>query len=192
MDSTAWSGIHRGNSLPDDVLSHGSDAESSLHSASLSGVGADESTLADIDRLIESWQNSSSVSFGRPQDAIRPFEPGTRGLSSPLLDFQDIPNDQTPGRKLASGDQDYLQSQGCYQLPSPPALRVIMECYFKFIHPHLPLLCEHEFWTLWRDDQFQVGAYSLLLVQAMIYASIGVSSLGTHLCGSGIDRRQSL
>lgn len=72
-------------------------------------------------------------------------------------------------------DEDFLRSQGCFQLPPTQVFREMMLLYFRMVHPHLPIVIENEFWALWSSGSFSLGSSSLLVVRAMVYATCSVS-----------------
>lgn len=76
---------------------------------------------------------------------------------------------------LPQADEEYLRSQGCFQLPPTQVFREMMLLYFRLVHPNLPIVMENEFWALWNSDGFHLGACSLLVVRAMIYTTCSVS-----------------
>ncbi|RKK82613.1 hypothetical protein BFJ71_g15201 [Fusarium oxysporum] len=75
--------------------------------------------------------------------------------------------------QLPQHDAVYLESQGCFKIPTRPFLDEIVRHYFLHIHPFLPLLNEGDFWKLYYYDPHcpPEETISVLLLQAMIFAS---------------------
>lgn len=65
-------------------------------------------------------------------------------------------------------------------MPSAPDFYLIMQAYFTFVHPNLPIINEAEFWALWSptgpqgEESFHLGHFSMLVVQAMAFAATSV------------------
>lgn len=76
---------------------------------------------------------------------------------------------------LPPADEEYLRSQGCFQLPPTQVFREMMLLYFRIVHPNLPVVIENEFWALWTGGAFRLGNFPLLVVRAMIYTTCTVS-----------------
>ncbi|KAJ2893455.1 uncharacterized protein MKZ38_008663 [Zalerion maritima] len=73
-------------------------------------------------------------------------------------------------------DVNFLESEGCFHLPSRPILDHFVHRYFLHVHPTLPMLNETDFWeayTCTRHGQEGTGkrTVSLLLVQTILFAS---------------------
>lgn len=75
--------------------------------------------------------------------------------------------------QLSQHDAVYLESQGCFKIPTRPFLDEIVRQYFLHIHPFLPLLNEGDFWKLYYYDPHYPPeeTISVFLLQAMIFAS---------------------
>lgn len=79
-------------------------------------------------------------------------------------------------------DVNYLDSQGCFRVPTRAVLDEIVQQYFLHVHPLLPLLNEGDFWEMY-CHQGPLGSappqtMSLLVFQSMIFATSNVSCLG--------------
>lgn len=75
-----------------------------------------------------------------------------------------------------------MHSEGCFDLPTHKILDQFVEQYFLHVHPLLPLLNEADFWNLYSSRQTaDWEPISLLVVQAMIFASSNVSLMS---CGT--------
>lgn len=81
---------------------------------------------------------------------------------------------------LSQQDVHFLDLKGCLRLPPKVILDEFMRLYFLHVHPRLPLLDEGSFWTTYcldpAPDPPDQGI-SLLLMQAMIFATSAVSTL---------------
>lgn len=74
---------------------------------------------------------------------------------------------------------DYLSCLGCLQLPSANDLSELLRAYFLYIHPHLPLINEGDFWDAYlnRQSSEYIGVgIPLLFFQAMLLVACSVSS----------------
>ena len=80
--------------------------------------------------------------------------------------------------KLSTADSEYLQRLGCFQLPVPDILDDLVAAYFRYVQPHLPLIDEGSFWSLYASSTSPYGSaprMSLALLYAMILVSCAVS-----------------
>lgn len=74
------------------------------------------------------------------------------------------------------GDLIFLESRGCFQVPSEHILIQLLELYFLHVHPMLPILREADFWeALEAEGSGVTGEHSDLLIQAMLFAASPVS-----------------
>lgn len=78
---------------------------------------------------------------------------------------------------LPLDDLQYLESISCFQVPVRHVLDEIMRAYFLYVHPHLPILKEAEFWRMYSGDTSGGFKMSLFVFHAMISTACGVSSL---------------
>lgn len=115
-------------------------------------------------------QPSPTISMERAENA-----------RSPNLDFLDLTRSPVVSKgfgdsEMLGTDRDYLRSQGCFQLPAVSAFYALMQAYFTFVHPNLPIINEADFWALWSEGEqsFHVGPFSVLVLQAMAFAATGV------------------
>ncbi|RTE70049.1 hypothetical protein BHE90_015560 [Fusarium euwallaceae] len=77
-------------------------------------------------------------------------------------------------------DIEFLNSEGCFELPAPTILDQFLRQYFTNVHPLLPMLSEQDFWDARsRPDPPQSKMLSLLLVQAMLFAACSFMPLKT-------------
>lgn len=105
-----------------------------------------------------------------------------------FLELQALP-------KLLSADVKYLESKGCFRVPSDSYLDDFMQVYFLHVHPCMPILNEGEFWNLYRQKDNILGAskVSLLVLQAMLFAASAVCNMVPyHNAGDCANTIQSL
>lgn len=81
-------------------------------------------------------------------------------------------------------DVDFMESEGCFHLPTRPILDQIVRQYFLHIHPLLPLLNEGDFWEMYyyyshrrAEGKEPPPKLSLLVFQAIMFAACNVSTL---------------
>ncbi|KAF4464081.1 cutinase transcription factor 1 beta [Fusarium albosuccineum] len=74
---------------------------------------------------------------------------------------------------LSPGDVQYLETQGCFRVPTRQALDEFVREYFLHVHPGLPLLDESMFWDMYSGHAQPQGQsnLSLFVFQAMLFAS---------------------
>lgn len=84
------------------------------------------------------------------------------------------PSIHVPG--LSTSEEQYLQREGCLQLPPTGVLRQMIWSYFYMVHPALPVVAEDQVWSLWEGDTFRLGNFSFLLMRAMVFAATNVWS----------------
>lgn len=73
-------------------------------------------------------------------------------------------------------DVNFIEQQGCFRVPSRPAIDEFMEEYFLHVHPSLPMIDEGEFWAMFghRGSFPPRNQMSLFVFQAMLFASCSV------------------
>ncbi|KAK6194045.1 hypothetical protein LQW54_011847 [Pestalotiopsis sp. IQ-011] len=83
-----------------------------------------------------------------------------------FLQINNLPN-------IMPQDVNYLESQGCFRIPTREILNEFVQQYFLHIHPILPMLNEGDFWNMY-GDAGHGGAgekMSLLVFQSMLFSS---------------------
>ncbi|CAN9458347.1 unnamed protein product [Alternaria alternata] len=60
-----------------------------------------------------------------------------------------------------------LQAEGAFSFPPAEVRLELFQAYFKWFHPHFPIIDEEEFWTEYREFNF-----SALLLQAMMFIGV--------------------
>lgn len=81
---------------------------------------------------------------------------------------------------LEEKDVEVLEAQGCLRVPTRERLREFLLQYFRHIHPLLPIIHECGFWARFAGEhtsEVYAGGISLLLLQAMLFASCHVSTV---------------
>lgn len=70
-------------------------------------------------------------------------------------------------------DLRLLETEGCLHVPISRAFDDFVHKYFVYVHPLLPIVDEAAFWRAYEGDQNlgREGAISLVLIQAMLFAS---------------------
>lgn len=72
-------------------------------------------------------------------------------------------------------DIQFLDSEGCFDLPTTGILDQFLIQYFSNVHPLLPMLTERDFWDAHaHPNPPHSKMLSLLLVQAMLFAACSV------------------
>lgn len=82
--------------------------------------------------------------------------------------------------KMDPDAAQFLEKRGCLHLPVPPILEQIVQSYFLYFHPLVPLLVEQAFWEAYDghgspDPLSQ--ATPLFIVQAMLFVSCPVGAI---------------
>lgn len=80
--------------------------------------------------------------------------------------------------RLSPEDINFMEAKGCLHIPVKHLLDEFIRQYFLHIHPFLPILDEGSFWTMYQGEELQSSSgtrISLLVLQAMLFASCGVS-----------------
>ena len=80
--------------------------------------------------------------------------------------------------KLDFDQRDFLEKKGCFQVPEPFILDMILRQYFTHVQPYLPLIDESSFWEAYslKVDQGNIsGAVCLFVFNAMMAACSPVS-----------------
>ena len=75
-------------------------------------------------------------------------------------------------------DVNFLETQGCFRVPTRPILDEFIREYFLHIHPILPIINEKTFWKIYENYDSTlpgVSRISLFVFHAMLFASSSVS-----------------
>ncbi|KAF7190102.1 Cutinase transcription factor 1 beta [Pseudocercospora fuligena] len=168
-----------------------------------SSASCDFSHLTDLDDIFTFTGNSFLPALPPQTNDFPPISTyGQPGLhTTPLLPGPVSPlnGGHIPPRRssavhipgLNPRDQEYLRIEGCFDLPPPHVLRVMMRMYFKMVHPNLPIVAEDQFWALWSGDEFRVGEFSFLLLRAMIFAATSYTELETLSSLGFVSKREA-
>lgn len=141
--------------------------------------GGDMSALIGLERVFNPSTTytdtvmSQPIANPSPNVSISAMDSEYLDLSGLLIEqYANQPNEER------SEELQFLQSQGCFRFPPTHLLLDLMKAYFKYVHPNLPIINEADFWNLWPDDDiFQLGSFSILVLQAMAFAATSVSHL---------------
>lgn len=95
---------------------------------------------------------------------------------------------RTAAKALQPEDLEYLKSKGCFSLPAADICDALVESYFRFVHPLLPILDGQEF--LDRYTKYSVQQINLLLLWSMFSVSAGYIE-DSILKRSGYDSHKS-
>lgn len=104
-----------------------------------------------------------------------------------------VPFSNQPGLKLGNMNNiptefiQFLQWQGCLDVPPAHTLDNLLKGYFSHFHPIMPLLDEAEFWAVYKIHPSKAGhssSISLFLLQAMlaIYCPVRDHQLCSMVC----------
>jgi hypothetical protein len=81
---------------------------------------------------------------------------------------------------MPSEEIDFLDIQGCLLVPRRQTMDSIVQQYFLYVHPLLPLLDEQSFWNIysrrWAAADASGPKISLLVFQALLFAACNVGS----------------
>ena len=82
---------------------------------------------------------------------------------------------------MLPADINHVESQGCFRVPGRSVLGQLVQQYFRYVHPILPLMDEGDFWDMYHGRSTKIPAPNthLVLLQAMLFAACTVSSV-TH------------
>lgn len=72
----------------------------------------------------------------------------------------------------------YLDHCGCFHLPSRDHLEELVQAYFIYVHPHLPLIDEAEFWDIYskrRPGGRSATRIPLIVLEAILLVASSVS-----------------
>jgi hypothetical protein len=71
-------------------------------------------------------------------------------------------------------DVNYLESQGCFRVPTREILDEFVQQYFLHVHPVLPMLNEGDFWDMYGNSGHGGSGekISLLVFQSMLFSSV--------------------
>ncbi|KAL5359672.1 fungal-specific transcription factor domain-containing protein [Aspergillus floccosus] len=94
-------------------------------------------------------------------------------MGTPYEDYAFL---ELPGvERLSTSQIEHLRAQGWLSLPPQELLDHLVCCYFRFVHCHVPLLNEAEFWPAYRSSSSgspSTRYTSLFVFQAVLFCSI--------------------
>lgn len=183
-DQPSWNGIGEIPSWNEDDAFTAPQLTTDPGSAS---TGIDFSHLLDIDDIFAFTRETAlpgytGVDNGDPwsgtyvQQYLSPSSVRNSANEYETSETDRTPSIHVPG--LSSSEEQYLQREGCLQLPPTGVLRQMIWSYFYMVHPNLPVVAEDQVWALWEGEAFRLGSFSFLLMRAMIFAAtnVGISS----------------
>jgi hypothetical protein len=81
----------------------------------------------------------------------------------------------------------FLQQEGAFAIPEQRLRNALLQAYVEFVHPYMPLIDLHEFFSIMNDDG-ESGKISLILFQAIMFA--GSTFVGLeYLLAAGFGTR---
>ncbi|KAK9777243.1 putative Zn(2)-C6 fungal-type domain-containing protein [Seiridium cardinale] len=85
----------------------------------------------------------------------------------PFLTLDNLPN-------VMPQDVNYLESQGCFRVPTREILDEFVQQYFLHVHPVMPMLNEGDFWDMYGESGHGGSGerMSLLVFQSMLFSSV--------------------
>lgn len=85
-----------------------------------------------------------------------------------------------PIRELSTEDKAFLQYHGCLDMPKRDVLDAVVQRYFLYVHPHLPLIDEGWFWYIYTGKaQSDSSRIPLFLLQCMLLAGCPYVAIST-------------
>jgi hypothetical protein len=87
-------------------------------------------------------------------------------------------------------DIDYLHTTGALSLPDIPIRNAFLQSYVEYVHPYMPLLELHRFLHIINEGTGKSGRISLLLFQAVMFASTAFVDMN-FLISAGYTSRKS-
>jgi hypothetical protein len=79
-------------------------------------------------------------------------------------------------RTLKATEVSFLECQGALALPIGEVMDVFAKNYFLYVHPCMPVIDEAYFWRHYRSVDKQGEGFSILLMRAVLFAAVSVSS----------------
>lgn len=183
-EQTGWNGLDDIATQPawtgDDTFSAHQHLTADPGSAS---TGIDLSHLLDFEDVFAFTRENAlpgytGVDGGDPwsgtyvQQYLSPSSVRNSVNENETLDNDRTPSIRVPG--LSASEEQYLQREGCLQLPPTGVLKQMIWSYFSMVHPALPVVAENQVWSLWDGDVFRLGTFSFLLMRAMVFAAANV------------------
>lgn len=183
-EQTGWAGL-------EDIAAHettwpGDSSFSAQHLTADPGsasTGIDLNFLVDIDDILAFTRENAVPGFTGVdggdawsgtyvQQYLSPSSVRNSANENETLDNDRTPSIRVPG--LSASEEQYLQCEGCLQLPPTGVLRQMIWSYFSMVHPALPVVAENQVWSLWDGDVFRLGSFSFLLMRSMVFAATNV------------------
>ncbi|KAF3931563.1 hypothetical protein ABW19_dt0208493 [Dactylella cylindrospora] len=147
------------------------------------------SSQQTYNRMISQQPSPSATS----SSASRPIRVPTYEILT-----KDLPSfiKPTPTR-IAHDDVDYLVRKGATSIPLEPFRQELIDCYFEYVHPFMPLIEESEWkkttarnWEGFDPSRHKDDRISLLLYQAVLFAGSAFAKMES-LRAAGYSTRKS-
>lgn len=128
------------------------------------------------------WDLKSSSHVEPKKEPFSPYPSPAQSVKlEPCIKSWSLPAYITPlPKELQETDAAYLQSRGCFTIPSDSARDELLRCYAKWVHPFTPMLDLAEIVNTvfgWRSTE----TVSLLLFQSMLLAASAYTNLDLGL-----------
>lgn len=82
---------------------------------------------------------------------------------------------QRARKPLSDAEIALLEAKGAFQIPADGFRELLIESYFTYVHPLLPVIEMTSFWKQYEDQQPR--SISILLLQSMFLAACNVSQV---------------
>ncbi|KAJ5360471.1 hypothetical protein N7517_009662 [Penicillium concentricum] len=147
------------------------------------GLGAPQTV--GIDHTPEFWTEPQHTSPDTIENA--PFLSNVRVDSSKWLPEYASP--MSPS--ITSADCHALNEQGAFNVPGPRIRAGILNGYFQFVHPELPILSPEDFLMVLDKGYSGSRGISFLLFQAVIFAATAFQTADSLALEGFNDRREA-
>ncbi|KAE8331414.1 hypothetical protein BDV39DRAFT_201064 [Aspergillus sergii] len=143
------------------------------------GRGSNLPTESQTDSLASNHLALLSLLQNRSDESAEQDEPkcgpGTSDINFSVYQFIDT-------RflfRLQQSDIKYLEDQACLRVPRRDLMDEMLDQYFRYIHPLLPLFDEAQFWAMYHPVKYKAlqpagTSMSLFVLQAMLFAACSV------------------
>ncbi|KAF5234309.1 hypothetical protein FAUST_7694 [Fusarium austroamericanum] len=127
-------------------------------------------TLANPDPVAIPSYPSSNVSHTElispcPSKRNSPHSLQTQSGPDLAAFFKPLPD------RLGQDDMCYLQQRGALAVPEPSLQHALLLAYIKFVHPLLPVLKLHDFFSALHLPRYGKGKMSIFLYKAVLFAA---------------------
>ncbi|KAJ5958493.1 uncharacterized protein N7479_005643 [Penicillium vulpinum] len=103
-----------------------------------------------------------------------------------------LPDYASPlSHSITSEDCNVLHERGAFDVPDPRSRARILNAYFQFVHPALPILSSEEFLMVLDTSYNDSRGVSFLLFQAVIFAATAFQPVDSLVLEGFKDRREA-